>query len=78
MNHLAFALGHLLDWMTSLSNWNQQVNWNPTRWKNGKASKNSSIYFDNKMFEEEEMEKQLDDGTFDECAYVKDDDNLCA
>ena len=29
------------------------------------------------MIEEEEMEKQIDDGTFDECAYVKDDD-LCA
>ena len=28
--------------------------------------------------EEEEMEKQIDDGTFDECAYVKDDDDLCA
>ena len=27
--------------------------------------------------EEEEMEKQVNDGTFDECAYVKDDD-LCA
>ena len=26
----------------------------------------------------EEMEKQIDDGTFDECAYVKDDDDLCA
>ena len=23
------------------------------------------------MIEEEEMEKQIDDGTFDECAYVK-------
>ena len=21
---------------------------------------------------------QIDDGTFDECAYVKDDDDLCA
>ena len=32
------------------------------------------------MIEEEEMEKQIDDGTFDECAcaYVKDDDDLCA
>jgi hypothetical protein len=39
---------------------------------------NSSTYFDNKMIEEEEMEKQIDDGTFDECAYVKDDDDLCA
>ena len=29
------------------------------------------------MGEEEEMEKQVNDGTFDECAYVKDDD-LCA
>ena len=37
-----------------------------------------STYFDNKMIEEEEMEKQIDDGTFDECAYVKDDDDLCA
>ena len=36
------------------------------------------FYFDNKMIEEEEMEKQIDDGTFDECAYVKDDDDLCA
>ena len=35
--------------------------------------------FDNKMTEEEEMEKQVN-GTFDECAYVnvKDDDDLCA
>ena len=40
--------------------------------------KNSSAYFDNKMIEEEEMENQVNDGTFDECAYVKDDDNLCA
>ena len=37
-----------------------------------------STYFDNKMIEEEEMEKQINDGTFDECAYVKDDDDLCA
>ena len=29
------------------------------------------------MVEEEEMEKQVNDGTFDECAYVKDDDDLC-
>ena len=29
------------------------------------------------MIEEEEMEKQIDDGTFDECAF-KDDDDLCA
>ena len=36
----------------------------------GKGSKNSSSYFDNKMIEEEEMEKQVNDGTFDECAYV--------
>ena len=35
--------------------------------KHGKGSKNSSAYFDfdNKMIEEEEMEKQIDDGTFD-------------
>ena len=46
--------------------------------KHGKGSKNSSSYFDNKMIEEEEMEKQVNDGTFDECAYVKDDDDLCA
>ena len=46
--------------------------------KHGKGSKNSSSYFDNKMVEEEEMEKQVNDGTFDECAYVKDDDDLCA
>ena len=44
--------------------------------KHGKGSKNSSIYFDNKMVEEE-MEKQVNDGTFDECAYVKDDDFMC-
>ena len=42
------------------------------------GSKNSSSYFDNKMIEEKEMEKQVNDGTFDECAYVKDDDDLCA
>ena len=30
------------------------------------------------MFEEEEMEKQVNDGAFDECVYVKDDDDLCA
>ena len=45
------------------------------------------FYFDNKMIKEEEMEKQVNDGTFDlsifrsfgECAYVyvKDDD-ICA
>ena len=29
--------------------------------KHGKGSKNSSTYFDNKMIEEEEMEKQIDD-----------------
>ena len=46
--------------------------------KHGKGSKNSSIYFDNKMVEEEEIEKQINDDTFDECAYVKDDDDLCA
>ena len=28
------------------------------------------------MIEEEEMEKQVNNGTFDECAYVKDDDDL--
>ena len=28
-------------------------------------------YFDNKMIQEEEMEKQANDGTFDEYAYVK-------
>ena len=33
--------------------------------KHGKGSKNSSAYFDNKMIEEEEMENQIDDGTFD-------------
>ena len=42
--------------------------------KNGKGSKNSTSYFENKMVEEEEMEKQVNDGSFDECAYVKDDD----
>ena len=48
--------------------------------KHGKGSKNCSSYFDNKMIEEEEMGKQVHDGTFDECAYVKvkDDDDLCA
>ena len=30
------------------------------------------------MFEEEEMEKQVNVSTFDEYAYVKDDDDLCA
>ena len=29
------------------------------------------------MIEEEEMEKQIDDGTFDECAYVKDIRVIC-
>ena len=46
--------------------------------KHGKGSQKSSIYFDNKMVEEEEMEKQVNGGTFDECAYVKDDDDLRA
>ena len=46
--------------------------------KNGKGSKNSTSYFENKMVEEEEMEKQVNDGSFDEYAYVKDDDDLCA
>ena len=32
--------------------------------RHGKGSKNSSAYFDNKMIEEEEMEKQIDDGTW--------------
>ena len=33
-----------------------------------------------KMVEEEEMEKQeqVNDSAFDECTYVKDDDDLCA
>ena len=35
------------------------------------------VQFD-KMVEEEEMEKQVNGGTFDECAYVKDDDDLRA
>jgi len=35
--------------------------------KHGKGSKNSSPYIDSKMIEEEEMEKQVNDGTFDEC-----------
>ena len=30
------------------------------------------------MVEEEEMDKQVNDGTFDECAYATDDDDLCA
>ena len=34
--------------------------------KHSKGSKNSSIYFDNEMGEEEEMEKQLDDDRYDE------------
>jgi hypothetical protein len=38
--------------------------------KHGKGSKNNSSYIDNKMIEEEEMDKQVNDGTFDECAYV--------
>ena len=42
--------------------------------KHGKGSKNSSSYFDNRMIEEEETEKQVND----ECAYVKNDDDLCA
>ena len=46
--------------------------------KHGKGSKNSSIYFDNKMIEEEEMEEQLDDDKYDECAYFKDEDDVCA
>ena len=25
-----------------------------------------------------QFQKQVNDGTFDECAYVKDDDDLCA
>jgi hypothetical protein len=40
------------------------------------------LYFifnnNNKMIEEEEMEKLLGDDRYDECAYVKDDDDLCA
>ena len=46
--------------------------------KHGKGSKNSSSDFNNKMIEEKEMEKQINYGTFDECVYVKDDDDLCA
>ena len=46
--------------------------------KHGKGSKNSSIYFDNKMIEEEEMEEQLDDDKYDECAYFKDEDDVYA
>ena len=42
------------------------------------SSKNSTSYFENKMVEEEQMEKQVNDGAFDECACVKDDDDLCA
>ena len=30
------------------------------------------------MVEEEDMEKQVNDGTFDECVYVKEDDDLRA
>ena len=48
---------------------------------NGKSNKNSSIYFDNKMIEEEETEKQserLDDNRYDEYAYVKDKVDLHA
>jgi hypothetical protein len=30
------------------------------------------------MVEDEEMEKQISDSTFDECAYVKDGGDLCA
>ena len=38
---------------------------------------NSSTNFDNKMIEQEETEKQLDDDRYHECAYVKDDDDSC-
>ena len=38
--------------------------------KHGKGSQNSSIYFDNKMVEEEEIGKQVNDSTFDECVNV--------
>ena len=45
--------------------------------KHSKGSKNSSSCYDNEMVEEE-MEKQVSDGTFDECANVKVDEDLCA
>ena len=35
--------------------------------KHGKGSKNSSMYFDNEIFEEEDMEKQMGDDKYDEC-----------
>ena len=46
----------------------------------GSNNENRSIYFDNNsmMIEEEETEKVLDDVRYSECAYIKDDDNLCA
>ena len=56
--------------------------------KHGKVSKNSSntsssSYFDNKMIEDwrrrdGKTSKWWYLGTFDECAYVKDNDDLCA
>jgi hypothetical protein len=60
--------------------WNQKVNWNQHEKKHGKGSKNARIVQFIKMVEveEEEMEKQVNDGTFHECAYVKDDDDLRA
>ena len=30
------------------------------------------------MVEEEDKKKLLDDDRYDECAYIKDDDDLCA
>ena len=52
--------------------------WIQHKKKHGKGSKNSSSYFDNKMVEQEEMGKQVNGGIFNECAYIKDDDDLCA
>ena len=46
--------------------------------KHEKGSKNSWINFDNKIVEEEEMEKQVNDDRFDDYAYAKDNDDLCA
>ena len=46
--------------------------------KPGKGSKNSLIYFDNKMMQEEEMKKQLDDDRYDDFAYGEGEDDLCA
>ena len=60
---------------------NQQVNWSPARketWKRQQEQFNCLIYFDNKMMQEEEMKKQLDDDRYDDFAYGEGEDDLCA